>query len=489
MKSILSPVLSSPVLLRVRRLALALAACCTFPALWAQAADSASLAARIDSLVLNGLPEGSEAGICLYDLTDSKPLYAYRADKLSRPASTMKLLTSITALSLPGASEPFRTEVWAQGEVANDTLRGDLYVVGGFDPEFNEEALDSLARTVARAPFHVIDGHILGDVSLKDSLYWGSGWMWDDNPAAFQPYLSTLMLQKGTLTVKATPGIKGDTAALECIPASTYYTVVNETRTRTPSAGRFKVTRNWLEGGNLVTVTGNVDTRCAGIINIAGSERYFMHTFAERLKQNGIGCTTAGYGFGEWMEDSLSTRLAEWQTPMPAVLVRMMKKSDNLNAEAMLWRIGLQTTGKRHINARDGLKAVYAMIKEAGCDPDSYKLADGCGLSHYDYISPELEVAFLRYAHSRTDIFQMLYKSLPTAGVDGTLRGRMRKGSAAYRKVFAKTGSYTGINCLAGYIYTRSNHWIAFSVMNQNVLSARKARAFQDAVCEAAAAY
>ena len=67
------------------------------------------------------LPVASEVGICVYDLTAKVPLYNFRADKLSRPASTMKLLTAITALSRPEADDPFRTEVWYDGVIEHDT--------------------------------------------------------------------------------------------------------------------------------------------------------------------------------------------------------------------------------------------------------------------------------------------------------------------------------------------------------------------------------
>ena len=135
-----------------------------------------------------------------------------------------------------------------------------MYVVGGYDPEFDEEALDSLVNTVGRFPFSVVAGNVYGDVSMKDSIYWGSGWAWDDTPASYQPYLSPLMLNKGVVTVTASPGMKGDTASVECVPVSSYYTVVNETESHTPSAGRFSVSRNWLQNGNTLVVKGNVKT-------------------------------------------------------------------------------------------------------------------------------------------------------------------------------------------------------------------------------------
>lgn len=153
---------------------------------------------QIDSLIKQLLPESSEVGISVYDLTAKKPLYDYRAEKLSRPASTMKLLTAITALSRPEADEPFRTEVWHDGVIEHDTLQGNLYVVGGFDPEFDSQAMDSLVKKIISYPFSVINGQVYGDISMKDSLYWGHGWAWDDTPAGYQPYLSPLMFCKGT---------------------------------------------------------------------------------------------------------------------------------------------------------------------------------------------------------------------------------------------------------------------------------------------------
>ena len=442
-----------------------------------------SLSSRLDTLIKYRLPAGSNVSISVYDLTADKALYSYQADKLSRPASTMKLLTTITALARPEADEPFCTEVWYKGVIERDTLKGDIYVVGGFDPEFDDEALDSLVGKVSRLPFSVVQGKIYGDVSMKDSLYWGSGWLWDDTPYSFQPYLSPLMLDKGVVTITAFPGVQGDTARLECTPASSYYTLTNTTKTRTPSAGRFRVSRDWLENGNDITVSGNVDGKRTGTVNIYSSQDFFMHTFLERLQAKGIRCLS-DYSFNEFQKDSISVRMASYNTSVQAVVNQIMKESDNLNAEAMLCRLGAQSTGNRHISAEDGLSAIRRLIKKLGHAPDRYNLADGCGLSNYNYISSELLVAFLKFAYSRTDVFQKLYKALPIGGVDGTLKNRMRKGTPSYKNVHAKTGSFTAINCLAGYLTASNGHQIAFAIMNQNVLSGREARKFQDTVCD-----
>ena len=430
---------------------------CLLP-LWGQQNFS-----RIDSLIKKMLPEASDVGISVYDLTAKKSLYNYRAEKLSRPASTMKLLTAITALSRPEANEPFRTEVWHDGVIEHDTLQGNLYVVGGFDPEFDSQSMDSLIEEVITFPFSVINGQVYGDVSMKDSLYWGSGW---------------------AVQVSVVPStVQGDAASVSCQPVSSYYTVTNQTKTRTSSAGKFSFTRDWLTNGNNLLISVNVTSIRKDDGNIYDSPRFFMHTFLERLRGKGI-TTPQSYGFAELPRDSVRVeRMACWNTSVQKVLNQLMKESDNLNAEAFLCRLGAQATGKKQVAAEDGIVEIMKLIRRLGHDPKDYKIADGCGLSNYNYLSPALLVDFLKYAYSQTEVFQMLYKSLPVGGVDGTLKFRM-KGTPAFRNVHAKTGSFTAINALAGYLKMKNGHEVAFAIMNQNVLSAAKARAFQDKVCE-----
>lgn len=446
--------------------------------MWGQADFS-----QIDSLIKRMLPESSEVGISIYDLTDNKSLYTYQETKLCRPASTMKLLTAITALSHPDAREPFRTEVWYKGTVRKGVLRGDLYVVGGFDPEFDEKSMETLVEKIRSFPISVIKGRVYGDVTMKDSLYWGSGWIWDDNPATFQPYLSPLMFCKGVVRVTASPGIEeGQPAELTCQPVSSYYKVINKTVTASPEAGRFAVTRDWMRNQNDLIVKGNVETNSVDGVNIFSSQDLFMHSLVDGLRAKGIKLKRP-YAFGEFNPDEASVHVATIESPVQTVLEQMLKESDNLNAEAMLCRLGKQATGKKYISESDGITEINKLLTQLGYAPDQYRIADGCGLSNYDYLSPQLLVDALKFAYSKADIYPILYESLPIAGVDGTLKNRM-KDTPAYQNVRAKTGSYTAINTLAGFLTMQNGHRVAFAIMNQNILSASQARAFQDKVCE-----
>ena len=195
----------------------------------------------------------------------------------------------------------------------------------------------------------------------------------------------------------------------------------------------------------------------------------FMHTFLERLRAKGI-VVPESYGFTELPSDG-AEQMARWETPVQKVLNQLMKESDNLNAEAMLCRIASQATGKKRVTAEDGIVEIMKLVRNLGHDPKDYKIADGCGLSNYNYLSPALLVDFLKYAYSQSDVFQKLYKSLPVAGIDGTLKNRM-KNTSAFRNVHAKTGSFTAINSPCRLSEDEERTYLGFCIMNQNVLSA-----------------
>ena len=148
------------------------------------------LAQRLDSLLSNDpMLKTSEVGITVFDLTTGESLFQYQADKLYRPASTEKVVTSVTALATLGLDYTMDTRLQYTGKIENDTLKGNLYLVGGFDPEFMDEDLDSLVDVIAKSGIRYIADTLAADVSMMDSVYWGNGWSWDDVPDSFQPYM------------------------------------------------------------------------------------------------------------------------------------------------------------------------------------------------------------------------------------------------------------------------------------------------------------
>lgn len=439
----------------------------------------ASLKNRLDALMNADFLKTSEVGITVYDLTSDQSLYSYQDKKLFRPASIEKLITGIAALDKLGAGYHFNTSLCHTGEVVNGKLNGDLYIIGGFDPEFSDEGMNCLVNKVVETGIEKINGRLCGDISWMDSLFWGAGWSWDDDPYYFQPYLSPLMFHKGYVEITAQATQKDSTARISCIPVSSFYTIDNRTQSKQTSAGKFEVSRNWLEGENHISIKGNVTSVKTDKVNMRKSQDFFMHTFHERLQQKGI--EVPDYVFANCPVDSVAYLYTYYHT-LPDVLIRAMKKSDNLSAEAMFYHLAI-SEGKKHVGSEEAAKSIKHLIKRLGFDPEKYRIADGSGVSLYNYISPQLLLAFLKYAYVNKPIYDILYQALPIAGVDGTLHNRMKKGRAHYN-IRAKTGSVTGISSLAGYAEASNGHTLAFVIINQNILTQSEARAFQNRVCE-----
>ena len=186
------------------------------------------------------------------------------------------------------------------------------------------------------------------------------------------------------------------------------------------------------------------------------------------LKNAGI---TLVKGIAKGVAPATARCLAAFQRPLAEVLLPMMKESDNLCAESVFYQLG---RSRKLIAPR-----IYQILNAEGSS-----VADGSGLSLYNYQTPEVFTRLLAYAAARPDsIFNPLLEALPIAGIDGTLKKRMT-GTPAAANVRAKTGSVTAISTLVGYTTQRStNQLMAFAIMNQGVSRMAEGRNFQDKLC------
>ncbi len=164
------------------------------------------------------------------------------------------------------------------------------------------------------------------------------------------------------------------------------------------------------------------------------------------------------------------------------VLLTMMKDSNNIFAESLFYHIAAHGGG-RGAGRKQAVAVINALIERLGREPSAYQIADGSGLSLYNYVTPQLFVNMLTYAWRNEKVRTHLYPTLPIAGNDGTLHARMT-GSVAQDNVRAKTGTVDGISSLSGYLTSGEGHIIAFSIINQGVFPGSLGRDFQDKVCQ-----
>lgn len=211
-----------------------------------------------------------------------------------------------------------------------------------------------------------------------------------------------------------------------------------------------------------------------------GRDINFLERFVTALSDEGI---VLDIRLSEGSLPSEARILCSRFHSMDQILQRMMKISDNFYAEAMFYQIA-RSTGRRPAKAKDAAGVIKQLIQKVGNGKNPYRIADGSGLSLYNYVTPELEMRLLRYAYLNKNIYEHLLPSLPIAGWDGTLKTRM-KGTFAEGNVKAKTGTVTGVSALAGYCTAANGHQLCFSMINQGIMKSDTGRNFQDRVCNA----
>lgn len=204
----------------------------------------------------------------------------------------------------------------------------------------------------------------------------------------------------------------------------------------------------------------------------------FMDRFYTELRKAGI--YLAGAIGNKRKPHEASCIVRRFHT-IDQILMRMMKESDNLYAEAMFYQLAA-STGNHPASAKSAKAVIRQLVNKLGLDGLRYRFADGSGLSLYNYVSAELEVRLLRYAYENENIYNHLLPSLPIAGQDGTLRRRMRSQFTS-GNVRAKTGTLEGVSSLCGYLTASNGHRLCFSIINQGVMHAKNGRKFQDKVC------
>ena len=421
----------------------------------------------MDTLLADNLFVDSDVSLAVYDLDAEQMLYAHRTEKMCRPASVLKVLTSGVALERLGVNYTMNTLLGRRD--------GNLYLKGEFDPLFSEADMDAMLATVGSNG--TVDT-LFVDCTFMDSIYWGPGWSWDDTPWEFQPYMSPLMLNGGCVDVVVKPAERGAAPVVECRPVSSYYSVVNEAVSHDASQKKLTILRDWLDNSNVIRVRGNCNAVCGEKMNMFRSDRFFVSVMCDKLAARGVDVRNVVYAP---LPDSIEV-LHLKHRPIVDVVGEALLESNNLCAEALVYHLGA-LYGHRPVTHKDGVQIVKGFLDFNLKMPRRYEIADGSGLSLYTYISADMMLQMLRRIYADKAVYTVVQQGLPLSGWTGTLKGRMA-GTAAERKISAKTGTVSGICTLAGYAQARNGHTLAFVVFNQGVISARKARQWQNKVCE-----
>ncbi len=445
-----------------------------------QPADAA-LAQEIDRAIDASDVTRARWGVFVTSMKDGRVLYSRNSDMLFTPASNMKIYTTAVALDVLGAEYHWRTSVYADKQPdAEGSIDGNLTLYGRGAPDLQTKSLGSLADQIYQRGVRRVRGNITGDESYFRGELYGLGWQWNDLQWYFGAEPSALTVDENSFDLTITPAKKvGDSATLTLNRAANYVHLINHTTT----AERDTATTIGINRGlsdNELSVWGDfpVAGRAFGAaLSMPKPSLWAATLFKQVLIARGIKVEgeAASRDFRVAERDKFDPQKAfeiaqENSAALGDIVRHTNKESDNLYAELILRTLGKERgatapdadSRKNRERGDDeaGLAVIRSWLDRNAMATDNLAIRDGSGLSRLDLVTPEVTGRLL-VAISRTDSATAFRNSLPIAGRDGTLRGRL---SREVNRVFAKTGTLTYDHSLSGYAITAKGEVLAFSI-------------------------
>ena len=447
----------------------------------------ASLQTLLSNHVFQLRLSAAALGVKIVSLDTGKTIFDHHAHKLLKPASNAKLYTGALALDRLGPEYRIKTSLYAAAKPTDDgTLEGDLIVYGRGDPSFTArfhdgdylKPLTTLLDALVAAGVKRINGDLVGDESYFHGPPLGESWTWDDLQEYYGAEVSALTIQDNVVDLAFRPAAEvGKPCQISTKPTTDYLTFINRTTTIT-NGGKRSISLYRPLGENTVYVHGSLPLGGADqaeAVAVHQPARWFVTLFKEALAKRGT-TVTGKLRTVNWLDREASpvdyAKLVEIAAvesrPLSEILPKMMKPSQNLYAQLLLLQVGATQNPKLETGTTEeaGLAELNKFLGEIGLKRGEVFLQEGSGLSRTALLTPNATVTLLQHMtkHRHADVFR---DALPIAGVDGTLRSRL-KGTLAEKNARAKTGSLGFVSTLSGYITTAANERLAFSIMLNN---------------------
>ncbi|NLR59894.1 hypothetical protein HGH93_17425 [Chitinophaga polysaccharea] len=390
------------------------------------AAQTAAIKKWAETELLHKTPmEQAHAGICIYEPATGKYWYQYQDDKYFTPASNMKIFSLYAGMKLLGDSLP------AARYYENDTA---LFVKGMADPSFlhpdyTYQPLLQLLQQTNKKIYLV--------PAMNANQRYGAGWSWSDFADDYQPELNEWPMYGNVVRIRHHLDSNSICPPLYDLDITADDTLSESIVTRDERHNFFYLKYNPKDKSVLE----------AEVPFIAGSVQELRQRLEDTLhKRIGLAVNPPAARFN-----------VLHSIPADSLYTPMMQRSDNFFAEQTLMMVASALWDT--ISSTRVMEYVLSQELKALPHPPTWE--DGSGLSRYNLFTPRDFVTVLsllkaQYPQDR------LWHIFPTGG-KGTLRNYYQQ-----QFVHAKTGTLTGVVALSGYLVTKKNKSLVFSVLVNN---------------------
>ena len=464
-----------------------------------QPAESAKpLALNLDRTLANDLdqllnsPEYSQArwGVSVVSLKENKLIYDHNGEQLFTPASNMKVYTTAVALDLLGADYRWRTSVYSESQPdTSGTIHGDLVLYGRGAPDLvasnkndKTNSIEELAKAVAASGVRHVEGSVVGDESFFSGDSTGEGWQWNDLQWYFGAEASALSVNANSIDVNITPATKlNEQPKVVSTDVDGYVQITNNLAT-VERGEPIKIGVKRELSDNNVVLWGQYPIGARGYgasLSVHRPSLWAAKTLLRELKTQGIRDDGAPKFRDAWVTErdrfnpdgkvELASTISK---PLGEIVKATNKFSVNLYAELLLRTLGKERAamlntgsipGRELGDDERGIDLIRLWLTKQGIKTTGLALRDGCGLSRLNLVTPQATTELLA-AIRKTNSGRVFVESLPIAGVDGTLLGRLKDTNGA---VVAKTGSLSYDHSLSGYLTSSKGEIYVFDYLQR----------------------
>ena len=412
--------------------------------------------------------ENANISLMVKELGTNKIVYQFRPNNVTIPASTMKLVTTATALELLGPSFCFQTKLEIDGTLSSTgVLNGNLYIRGGGDPTLGSEKmgdadfLNKWVEAVKECGIKKINGQIVTDGTLFDDEGVNPKWTWEDigNYYAAGAYGISYMDNTFKLVLKSgSVGTIPEILRTEPeLPTLLFENHLKSTEIDSDSAYFYGAPMS-----NHRIIRGEITANRVEFVikgDIPNPSILLAEHFQEKLKQSGISVSELPSDIVKKVTERKVIHVQN-SPPLSEIIAETNIHSNNGYAEEIFRYLALKSN--KVATSNGAIREIRTYWKEKKLNTNQLFMYDGCGLSPLDAVSANFFVELLTYMKTspNKDAF---FNSLPVAGKSGTLKNFLVK-TSLQGKVHAKSGTIGGVKCYAGYIENNNKTYV-FSVL------------------------
>lgn len=425
----------------------------------------------------------SEFSIGVLNLKENQLVGLHNEKKLFNSASLVKIITTYIGLKELGPDFSWQSDFYYTGDIVGGTLKGDIIFKGTGDASFSVEDLERMIREIQRKGINRIEGNL-----LFDSTYFGeipNEVTFDNDPMrAYNVLPSAISLQSNTINfrfnskknkvkIEATPNIKAlkivnniKSTREKCLSwreKLSYETKVNEQQGSLNFRGKFSKNCKVKE----------ID------LAMLDWQTYFYHTFKQKWLDNGGWFNGNFINTSEPLDDD-RLLVSHYSDPLSNLIRDTNKYSLNLMSRNLMLTV---IANENNVHPTEKMVNPYIKnwLSKNKIDNEGLFIDNGAGLSRDIMISVNQFLMILQNIYY-DPMMPEIISSFPIAGIDGTLKKRM-KNSPIRMKGHFKTGSMNEVSAMAGFFLNNDKEMNIFVFM-MNGKKANMSQNFQEALIE-----